>query len=1297
MDSSPLLLSVLLLLCTACNAFTLTQCSTTTDCPCTGQPNGTTNSIIPSDQPTWSIQCGWDANGNLNGAKCMGGRCLCAPGWWSYVQYTPGSNTVRAECALQMPNSTFHNGTNHNVSNLHVPLFPSQSYYWNSYMPVTCGCNEALNYNEGLFQGWSGFDASVDCPVGEDCQPGCRTFNGCFFGQDSACEVYGARADKRLHILPALSLNPNYVIHPAIGPDPAWISPAEYGINPAITGCVVTIEGNDQTLGFNYCKPGFCSVNCCPCDLATGVVCGGVGLCLNTGDCSCPTGYNGTYCCPIGNNGTVCGPYGTCLSDGTCSCGHDFLGLACQSIDTRCPTDTPSFSCSGIGTCEAQTSFDNCLATLNYYDDPAIQLAQFSPPITDEGIWNTVVDLWLTFKLTDISESTDRTYFNQYLSACQGNANETACVLHLWVSEYNNTDATIDGMGLRHSVATYILDAFAAFHPELAGISGNFLATLVPLINATYLNPSLLYQGEAALLCYTQYINWLDMSLTATFPTYPIYGCQCTSVTTGTVGSTMLPAGPDCASSCPLGKNGVVCSGYFEGQFEGVCSPSPGADVCICDPRFAGNACQFDLIGQCYPPFSNEVQPCTASSHGDCYLTNPLASNQIYACNCSDTWRGTYCQFTRCAPNGVDQTTECSGNGICQDPSFTCSCDINRFLGGCQPSTFPSVSECTGAELCLPVGSQCEQNGIAECGVFTLNTGACGSGQGFWTSCNNHGVCTAQTAPALPRCVCASGFSGSLCQFEDCNPGCNSHSTCNTGDGQCVCETMWSSPSGCTNSSLSCFCSQNLCVHGEPDANGTNCDCDSGWAKDGSGYCTVVQCPFIIETNQGEIPCLPANSFCPNTNGLIPSNQQFSLDNGCCINTCPTCQLNTTTNVRTCICANNIQYVQSGGICFSVCHGQPSSIVGQTAVCDCSGLTVQSNQFINSFCEIFTCLNGGTPDGTGGCTCSSVFTGQFCATPNCGNNGLVNINSTGCDCFPPYTHSPPSSPLCNGNSCGGDGTVLTLGPDDYQCSCASDHLIGPLSESCIALNCSLPSQQPTCALCLHGSQPYIISNMIACNCSGTGYAGVQCGILVSTPSTGSAARPSSTVLLSSSGTSSTGINGNPTASSSSVHSSSTATASHHSSASATSGSSSTSASTTGSSTGSSGSSSGISSTAANVTSSSSSSTAVAVTAPSSATGLSNLEFYGAIFGSIGGALVLTATFTILAWQLGWGVFAKAGATAATDAASTAAAAAASDASGEELAGALPVGARAKFPPEERFPLVGTRPPSTRRY
>lgn len=234
---------------------------------------------------------------------------------------------------------------------------------------------------------------------------------------------------------------------------------------------------------------------------------------------------------------------------------------------------------------------------------------------------------------------------------------------------------------------------------------------------------------------------------------------------------------------------------------------------------------------------------------------------------------------------------------------------------------------------------------------------------------------------------------------------------------------------------------------------------------------------------------------------------------------CPTCSLNTTSNVRTCDCTQ-LQgagpcYTHSNEICFPVCHGngncdstscqQGSPCSPPTLSCDCTHITLQTNQFVDLTCNRFSCgvgtrkSNPCIPQQQTCCDCSqTAFTGAFCATSACGDRGVPTNNGSFCVCTPPFMRSVTSR-ICDTDTCTPGTVVSTAGMNPpsqlpFLCNCPGNTFIGANNLSCTTLDC-LGQHASLCSVCIHG-QAVLVNRQVQCDCTNTNYTGVDCNTAV---------------------------------------------------------------------------------------------------------------------------------------------------------------------------------------------------------
>lgn len=842
--------------------------------------------------------------------------------------------------------------------------------------------------------------------------------------------------------------------------------------------------------------------------------CGGRGTCGADGQCVCDSGTGGMYCCPQPSGWlSACGVHGTCSSDGTCSCDVNWSGATCE-VDGRC-----GGGCGNGGVCFdaiqlryystqlhleldytgvvpytlgfSVTPGNEYIASLNIGDGSSndIPFVVTSDSVTNAALHNALL-IRALFMGMDV---TDGGFHSKYYIDCE----ETSVIFY---SDLYLSILGLSGLELYSSVwltggeidiTSAANEVFRTFHPSVA-LDTAYISDVVAIINSEFSTKEEVAFALTALLVYEVLQNADGV---ASFPSSSaVTACQCNAA---------LGSGTNCQNVCPVGENNLMCSGFTGGVRRGTCASN---GICSCATNRFGAACEVNVVGTCV--VSSVPGSALCSSHGVCSEVN----STYYGCVCSVGWTGTYCSISVCSlaatPMPSDLTIECDNQ-----PGSTCGAD-----GECT-CVFAPTSTTIGNVPVLPVGDTCQINAIADCGAFF-------STAPNWRSCSNHGTClpfvcagcnTSLPNPddAVAYCECDNGFDGDTCQNSICgSPGCNDHETCNEATGICECLPKWSTPAGsCNSGDITCRCQNSMCGFGNVSSSGSFCECDPFYRVDSTGSCTIVQCPLIEMTDYGEVKCNVSNPICNSTQ----SNAQGSHSGQCCYDACVTSLGGTLCSLvagqPTCACNPSVNYAsESGGVCYSKCHGQPISSSGQ---CLCAGSFFLFPPFnpVNEFmtlasCTRMTCLNGATVQSSGqSCKCAAFFNPPLCATVTC-----------------PSTLITTQSPL-----------------------------------ACVALNCTIGSPfYSNCTACVHG-RPTITNGAIVCDCTGSGYNGTFCsnpvgpfssssssGLLPSSSSS-SSIHGSSTTLRSSS--SSAGITTTRSSSSSNVGSGTSSSGSESSSSS----------------------------------------------------------------------------------------------------------------------------------------------------
>lgn len=702
--------------------------------------------------------------------------------------------------------------------------------------------------------------------------------------------------------------------------------------------CVAIGTYTNTTYGECDCIGGFTGQFCgCPPPFKSyahpsnsASLCGGVDTCTSTfGVCGCADGDGGTYCCA----GNGCNGNGICsltnANVSVCQCYGGWTGIACN-ITTAC-----TLGCSSNGVCStvpwSSNNLDRVLGYMTRYDLLYANMTTifYGGPVDNDPISPATV------------------YFGS-LDAINNFVKQNT--FQIEIKKRPSLDARIQ----------WLTDAITRILPDFVVVAGPYISIL-----ASNLTDPLAIDNNARIvgmlmLFGTQFDTSTSPAIALPVTTaLPFKQCICNQ---GFYGKGCISV--DLSVISPL--NGEICTGNYFGDFHGVYNQLSG--LCVCRSRYIGVACETFLGETCFHK-PQDTTPC--SFHGQCQLNS--TSSQYY-CACRDGIIGDQCTEFSCSANSLDpnqRTIECHNLGSCPS-SGICICNVAASL---------ALSNQLGSPPVLPVGTDCQYNAINECGVAVLLGGSIYS----WRECNGHGTCVNDTNSASPYCVCNNGYDGVKCTVSICGtPGCNTHETCNEGNGQCNCNPKWSTPAGtCTNSSIVCRCLQSSCGHGVPSSNGTYCICDQYYRRDSTGSCTIIQCPLNIMTDTGEKTC---DASCSTTTAAL------SHTAGCCYDACVTgsgatrCSLNSTGS-PVCACTPTIAFTQINGICFSKCHGQPaiadSSPQGFSCFCDVNFYVNppfnSTTSWQDSLCNRFICLNGGIlASNQVSCRCVSGYTGQFC-------------------------------------------------------------------------------------------------------------------------------------------------------------------------------------------------------------------------------------------------------------------------------------------------------------------------------
>jgi len=500
--------------------------------------------------------------------------------------------------------------------------------------------------------------------------------------------------------------------------------------------------------------------------------------------------------------------------------------------------------------------------------------------------------------------------------------------------------------------------------------------------------------------------------------------CDCAEGYSGALCTISLCEPMDCSGNgrCVQGK--CVCKGSWGGDAcdEKECPADATGNKCyghgVCTQQ--GCKCAKGWCGEGCSDVEKVKKPCPGtpmcSGHGVCRDEGTEAH-----CVCDSGFTDKDCSVTDC-PKG------CSGNGVCDKNTLTCTCNP-KFMG--EACDKKSCIGCTNGR-CLDGQCMCNVGWGGDNCTTELCPGNCGahgvcendarcvckdgfSGKGCEVApgcpdaCSDNGVCIPiPGANKGSKCKCKAGFAGLACEMEIC-PGaksgkmCSGHGKCNNKqllagvESPCKCKTGWNGlkcetpvcPNDCSGNGVcnlktkKCTCAVGF--------KGEDCNvegCDKGYmTKDPSKRCAFQYCNPIDCNGHGE--CSPKAQKCVCQSGWIGA--------GCGQALCPK------------NCNNN-------GRCRSVDGAK------NLGMCDCN------QGFSGKHCEIQYCglgndcsKHGSCNHETQMCECSVGFNGPHCNNTYCGpnadcnNHGFCNQKNARCDCHPGYagelcfdTYCPPS-------------------------------------------------------------------------------------------------------------------------------------------------------------------------------------------------------------------------------------------------------------------------------------------------
>lgn len=458
--------------------------------------------------------------------------------------------------------------------------------------------------------------------------------------------------------------------------------------------------------------------------------------------------------------------------------------------------------------------------------------------------------------------------------------------------------------------------------------------------------------------------------------------------------------------------NGNVCA----------CAGAPGAKIqTSAGGLFSGTFCEVDVTAQCGTPAPGAPSEyITCTGRGDCVL-----ANGTWACNCA----GGYTSASKCsvlataAPTPAPTAAPANAPTPPPTPAPTpangttvTGCNVSCIGGSCVYVNGAPTCVCTEPRVRTfdAATGDCSRNACPNGTVPNANNTACTcTGVGLVNDPPLFGPCRAPlTCPFVGGHIC-----GQRSLIENTTaPIFESTAAKTCSDGTCVCSQMYVAANGtCVER---CFAERTVAWNG-------SCVCTAGF--DSTSGCTSVSCTNGRRVN----PSNPNECICKET--VTGAACNVSL----CVN--GTLQSN-----YTCACSNGMF---SGTLCDTVaCQGTLVYSSG-TYSCTCP----IGGGWGGALCATNVCLNSGTPDALGYCSC---ITNATLNRPLCNPSAgcAANSQSVGgvCTCERSWTGAQ-----CRERVCLNGGFFVNA----TYCICAS----GWTGQRCNVSTALVPTATPTAA------------------------------------------------------------------------------------------------------------------------------------------------------------------------------------------------------------------------------------------
>ncbi|XP_014668853.1 PREDICTED: fibropellin-1-like [Priapulus caudatus] len=596
-------------------------------------------------------------------------------------------------------------------------------------------------------------------------------------------------------------------------------------------------------------------------------------------------------------------------------------------------------------------------------------------------------------------------------------------------------------------------------------------------------------------------------------------------------GATCVDSHRGYTCACPEGFTGPRCDDVAAACDSAPCWPDstiacvsvfPGDFDCFCRPGFAGKTCGDDVDDCASAPCRN---------NGTC-----VDDVGGYSCVCPREYVGQSCErYSACSSD------PCLNEGECSDAeaTFTCRC-VSGFGGArCEDYDWCLNASCSNGATCRPDA----RNYSCECaagytGALCERVDRCAS-----APCQNNGTCVADDERGF-TCVCADHHQGALC--EEAVDRCESSPCLNGGscwsDGgaaaafACECTPGWEG-TFCETDIAECESSPCLnngtCIDSATAGDffpGYSCACAEGYSgatcAEETDECAGAPCK-----NNGTCLDLVAAYSCECVAGFSGVNCEMDI-RGCSSSPC--------VNNGTCETGDG---GEQGGYACRCAVGFTGALCG-TNIDDCADHRCANGRCVDGVAT-YTCA---CEPGFGGALCDEVM--DACYSAPCANNGTCSyvglcschhvvarcgwhdetcqlarcVRAPGCK-----THSRSYNCDCAGTGYAGalcerdvdecsDGAACVRGvcvnaPGSYACDCAGTGYAGALCErdvdecmeeaepcgpraACVNAPGSYTCVCPpfVASPCRNGGGCAVAAatKEIACNCTGTGYAGRWC-------------------------------------------------------------------------------------------------------------------------------------------------------------------------------------------------------------